>query len=530
MKLRLVPSLVLLVAIIPAVAYFWEFRDIPHFGNLQDDAVYLVSGKSVATGQGYRLLHLPGKPVQIKYPPVYPMLIAAVWRWAPDFPANLGTIAVFNLAGLAGILFACYPLYRRIGLSSAAALGLAAFLAWMPSYLYLTTSVMTEMLFTALFLWTFVVLEHSDDTDNWRWAALAGLLAATAYLTRTAASPLLLTAPLCFLIRARFRHALAFTVTAAPFVGGWQLWCYLHPFQPYDWVTRFYLGYGQMERMTVGFDNVGLVAYENIDAILTSIGEMFVFGLASTSFGHQCARLIAIAALAGTVRLMRRSSAIQYPAFACVFVTLMIFWHYPPDQRLFVPLAPLFIAGLCTELSHLWTLTKSTRNSAKLPDRAIAMVFAAMICTFAGLIAFKTVRTRLVDLPEMERQARADTMLQRRAFQEVARRTPASATILTDQDTLVNLYTGRTTYRTIVPPRLFYPMRFDRVREEFAAVPDAAHTPWDFVFVSRCDWRHTLDSSDRDSLRKSIDSRPDLEAVWRSDLDTLYARRHRAKR
>ena len=80
---------VLAAALIPSARLAWEFRDLPHFGYFHDDSIYLVTAKSLAEGRGYRILSFPGEPPQTKYPPLYPALLAAVWKFAPEFPRSL---------------------------------------------------------------------------------------------------------------------------------------------------------------------------------------------------------------------------------------------------------------------------------------------------------------------------------------------------------------------------------------------------------------------------------------------------------
>ncbi|MEJ2226347.1 MAG: hypothetical protein P8X49_14555 [Syntrophobacterales bacterium] len=54
-------------------------------GVLIDDGIYVTTAKALATGQGYRLINLPGEPLQTKYPPIYPALLALVWNRPPIF-------------------------------------------------------------------------------------------------------------------------------------------------------------------------------------------------------------------------------------------------------------------------------------------------------------------------------------------------------------------------------------------------------------------------------------------------------------
>src|SRR5579863_6257137 len=64
-------------------------------GSFQDDGIYVILGRALATGAGYRYLHLPGMPAATHYPPVYPALLAILWRIAPHFPEN---VVVFERA------------------------------------------------------------------------------------------------------------------------------------------------------------------------------------------------------------------------------------------------------------------------------------------------------------------------------------------------------------------------------------------------------------------------------------------------
>ena len=58
-------------------------------GFYHDDGVYAVTAKALAEGKGYRIISLPGEPVQMTYPIFYPLVLSVVWRIFPDFPANI---------------------------------------------------------------------------------------------------------------------------------------------------------------------------------------------------------------------------------------------------------------------------------------------------------------------------------------------------------------------------------------------------------------------------------------------------------
>ncbi len=77
------------LALLPSAWTAWRARDGPHLGYLHDDAIYWVCAQSLAAGHGYRIASLPGEPYQTKYPPLYSLLLSAIWRIDPLFPRNL---------------------------------------------------------------------------------------------------------------------------------------------------------------------------------------------------------------------------------------------------------------------------------------------------------------------------------------------------------------------------------------------------------------------------------------------------------
>jgi hypothetical protein len=48
-------------------------------GAFNDDGVYVVLGKALAEGKGYLSIHLAGNPVQAKFPPGFPAILAMFW-------------------------------------------------------------------------------------------------------------------------------------------------------------------------------------------------------------------------------------------------------------------------------------------------------------------------------------------------------------------------------------------------------------------------------------------------------------------
>src|SRR5437868_15514793 len=77
------------LAIVFVITAFLEVRPLMGnfrlFGQYYDDAIYVVSARSLADGHGYHIESLPGDPPQTKYPIGYPLLLASVWKAFPSF-------------------------------------------------------------------------------------------------------------------------------------------------------------------------------------------------------------------------------------------------------------------------------------------------------------------------------------------------------------------------------------------------------------------------------------------------------------
>src|SRR5262245_51280637 len=66
-------------------------------GQCHDDGIYTVMAKALAEGDGYRLISLPDEPPQTKYPPLYPAILALLWKLWPVFPDNLLLLKGFSV-------------------------------------------------------------------------------------------------------------------------------------------------------------------------------------------------------------------------------------------------------------------------------------------------------------------------------------------------------------------------------------------------------------------------------------------------
>src|SRR5580698_2101273 len=130
--MRLRTLLVFLVLLIPSALYLWKNLDMPEFGKFHDDGLLFVSAKSLATGQGYRILSLPEEPAQTKYPILYPLYLSTVWKLNPNFPDNLRLARVFSWMVLVVCLALAWVYLRKEGFSDVRVMILVALLGLDP--------------------------------------------------------------------------------------------------------------------------------------------------------------------------------------------------------------------------------------------------------------------------------------------------------------------------------------------------------------------------------------------------------------
>ena len=156
-------------------------------GVYHDDAIYVITAKSLAEGQGYHLIDLPGAPRQTKYPILYPLLLAGVWKLWPEFPQNVVLMqSVTLLLAAAAVGLACAYLLRFGYVGRAAALAIGLISATSPTLTYFSTLTMSEMPFALLAVIALWRLERALAAPATRTAAvLTGAVLALPVLCRS---------------------------------------------------------------------------------------------------------------------------------------------------------------------------------------------------------------------------------------------------------------------------------------------------------------------------------------------------------
>jgi hypothetical protein len=448
-------------------------------GAFQDDALYTVLAKSLATGKGYRLLNLPGAPNATHYPPGYPAVLALLWRLWPSFPDNIVLFKFANalflaLAALGTYLFAS----RRLGWEPlrAALVGIVGTLSIV--VLLVTGVVLSEPLFMALLLPVLMAAEGAAERPGMARAFGAGLAIGVLALVRTIGVAALPGAILVLLIRRRWRDSAALLAGALLLLLPWQLWTGAHQAEVAPVLMGKYGAYGVW--LAEGYRSGGMAFLrEVVVSNLQSLDGMLSYGfMPVTAVWPRAVAFVALIALGagGTTILVRRAPVSA--AFVVGYLGITLVWPFEPN-RFILAIWPLEMLVLGVALSALWHARPVTPVGRVLRLAALAVAAAMTI----GFASYNATGFRRQWWASVQRDAgnRAKPVV---AW--IARHTREDDVVATDDDLMVYLYAGR----RAVPTSTFIPS--ERVRplsaaEDVAAVRAlfAAYHPRFFITGSK---------------------------------------------
>lgn len=348
-------------------------------GVYYDDGIYLALAQSLAEGGGYGYANLPGDVAGVKYPPLYPALLAGAMKLLPAYPDSLGSFKTLNalLMGLAGALsFLAFadawlrgnrgPAAGRGGAGGAdvvmptggrrpvrwgivlGAFAVAALLGYgSVQSMALATALLSEPLFLAL---SFGALLLAGDRRA--HPAIVGLLAAAAFLTRGIGLAVIVAVAAGELFRRgvrrkrRLRRLALLAAGALPPAAAWVLWSGANaatvpgPFVgQYGSYTEWYAaGPGDLLGRMADIATAHWLPFRaNI--------EMLWIPDAGRGAATFALVLLAGATLAGAVRIARRNLALGLFPFA--YLAIVLAWPYEPDRFFYaiIPTLTLLLAA-----------------------------------------------------------------------------------------------------------------------------------------------------------------------------------------
>ncbi|MBW8771371.1 MAG: glycosyltransferase family 39 protein [Gemmatimonadetes bacterium] len=299
-------------------------------GVVADDAFYVILARSIATGQGYHALNLPGHPAGTHFPPGYPALLALLSFVAPPFPASVAVFKALNAVFLAAAAALVARLLRRrldMGAGWATAVGLVT--AVSVPLLILSNLVLSELCFIAFVLALLVALERLvEEPAPMRSAILLGVAIGACALVRTHGVVLVPAAAFVLLARRRWRDALLLTAAAIVTLLPWQLWTARHGGQlpaPLLGMYDSYAAWWLRGLREMGPSMIGQTLRKTTTE--TSVMLSVLFSPVRTDAGRS-ATLAALAALAlaGAIAMRRRMPVTLL--FLAGYMFIVLIWPF----------------------------------------------------------------------------------------------------------------------------------------------------------------------------------------------------------
>ena len=425
-----------------------------------DDAMYLVLAKSLATGQGYRSINLPGAPPNTHFPPGYPAVLSVLWRLAPDFPRNVILFKTFNIVCfvVAAVALSRLVARERVGRTWANATGILAAIS-VPS-LVLVALVFSEPLFICLVLLLLPSIERlarprGEANGSVAHAAAIGVAIGLCSLVRTHGFVLVPALALVLAHQRRWRDLTAVVVGFLICLVPWQLWSAHYGgtlptplLGEYDSYTKWWIrGFREM--------GPGMVT-RTLSRTTQEAGGMFaaLFSPSRGAIPHAVTFVaLAVLAAAGVAATWRRMPITLL--FLAGYLTIVAIWPFQPSR---------FIWGVWPLILMLFVLGAHGAVHGRWPVAVRALVAVAAIWSLVGYGAYEVRAVRGQWWASIPRGAAPHI---RFAVQWANTRTASGDVIATEDEGPVFLYTGRRT----VPVRPLTPQQY---LEDISPAQDAA--------------------------------------------------------
>jgi hypothetical protein len=336
------------------VVGLWAFNTYP-VGVLHDDAVYVILAKSLATGQGYRYLNLPGAPVATHFPPGYPALLALLWLVGGALPLRIILFKLLNVVLLGVIAAELRRILReRLEFGVVASAGLALISAISVPLVVLTAMVMSETLFLAVVLIALVVSERAvADESSYKRLLIAAATAAASLLVRTHGIALVGALVLALVSNRRWRDAGLSAALGLIALVPWQLWTSAHKANVPSVLQGAYGSYagwiGDAVR-TEGLTFVARTLASNVDRTASTLSTAVAPVVASTP---RIIALLAILMLVGFGAQTMWARARTTMLFTSLYMGIVFVWPVEPARYLW-GVWPLLVIWPVVGARELW--------------------------------------------------------------------------------------------------------------------------------------------------------------------------------
>jgi len=189
---------------------------------------------------------------------------------------------------------------------------------------------------------------------------------------------------------------------------------------------------------------------------------------------------------------------------------------------LLFPLLPLLLAGVATEIASA-VRPAAPNGPGWRPGRAASLAAAGLlvpVCLIVGIASYGAV---FHALPGLLAKCRRETADKRAAYAWISAHTPASAGVLTADDELLYLYTGRKAVCQVIPAVVFYRGREETLKNEMRSMPAYARAHrLQYVLLTSTDLaRISLERLDP-LVHETMSGAPGFVRVYQSAETEIY--------
>ncbi len=407
-------------------------------GAAVDDAMYLVLAKSLAMGEGYRSLNLPGAPPNTHFPPGYPAVLSLLWRLSPSFPGNVVWFKAFNIVCFIAIAVGMARFVASLRLERRWSVTAGVLAAISVPVLVLVALLLSEPFFLALLVFLLPTLERfvtspPDERGGTGRALALGIAIGACTLVRSHGIVLIPAMLLSLGVQRRWRDAIIVATAAMLCILPWQLWSARHGgalpaplLGGYDSYTAWWIrGVREM-----GWVMVPRTLAKTIPEAAGMFAALFSPLRGTISHGATLAALVALAG-AGIVSSWRRIPVTLL--FLGGYLTIVAVWPFQPGR---------FIWGVWPLLLLLLVLGA---RAALAREWKPSVRIAALACAAWLAVGYAAYETRAV-------RGRWWATIPKNATQHIAfavewaqGRTAPGDVIATEDEGPVYLYSGRKT-------------------------------------------------------------------------------------
>jgi hypothetical protein len=328
---------------------FW--RPIPA-GVWHDDGVYVLIGKALAAGEGLTYAGVPGSPPAVKFPPGYPMVLAALWALFGSIGPVTLAAEVLNLMLLstAGALLAL-ALHKGAGLGrgvavAASGLAFASADVWRPALVPLSEPMFIALVAAAMAMWPGARRPHDKRSLAWLTVFLVA-----AVLTRSAGIAVVAGFAVSMALARGVRAASVLSLPPVMTMMGWSVFAAGRASRIPEGLDDVLGPYGgwladQVAGSPVAFV-VGVPAHGF--EVVRRVAALLLPGLDGWTLAVAAAPVLALAVFGG-VTLARRFPPLIWVSLA--YVGMLLVWPFV-DRRLVAPLHPWVVSAVVVGIVEL---------------------------------------------------------------------------------------------------------------------------------------------------------------------------------